>query len=143
MTIFAKNNRLEVYSGNIPGRGQSPIATLDLGSQRTVNAEKSLAFDPRYTRNSVVQGSAYFFNMNALLDAGHGESCTLFDAETDYPIAYPLRSTGADGIGNHVGREIFGKYGQFTFWILFHKENYIIPASSDYDYELHIVCMEI
>ena len=142
MTIFAKNNRLEVYSGNRPGGGQAPIATLTMGSLRSVNGDKTLAFDPRYTRNGVVQGSAYFFNMGRLLNVGHGESCTLFEAETDYPLATPQRNTGADTIGNHAGLEMFGE-SRAVFWILYDQANYIIPHSGEYDYEAHIVCTEI
>lgn len=142
MTIFAKNNRLDVYSGTRPGGGHSPIATINLGSQRTVNSDNSLAYDPRYTHKSSVQGSAYFFNLGKLLRVAHGYSCTLFEAETDYPLARPLRSIGADSIGNHIGRELFGSY-TFTFWILFEQENYIIPDSGDYDYEAQIVCTDV
>ena len=80
--------------------------------------------------------------MGRLLDVGHGESCTLFDSETDYPLATPRRSTGADTIGNHAGLEVFGEY-RAVFWILFEQQDYIIPGSKDYDYEAHILCIEI
>ena len=113
-----------------------------MGSLRSVNGDKTLAFDPRYTRNGVVQGSAYFFNMGRLLNVGHGESCTLFEAETDYPLATPRRSTGADTIGNHAGLEMFGE-SRAVFWILYDQANYIVPHSGEYDYEAHIVCTEI
>ena len=141
MTIFAKDNEVKVYSGNLP-EGQTKIATLDLGSQKSVNSDKTLAYDPQYTRSGAVLGSAYFFNMGHLLDAAHGQSCVLFEAETDYPMDCPRRSTGADAIGNHTGKEIFGEE-TFTFWILFDQANYIIPNSGNYYFEAHIMCTEI
>ena len=101
MTIFAKDNKLEVYSHNRPGGGQKPVATINLGTQKVVNSDKTLAFYPRYTKKSTVQGSVYFFNVGRLmLNVGHGESCTLFDSETDYPFATPRRSIGADTIAS-------------------------------------------
>ena len=63
-----------------------------------MNSDKTLAYDPQYTPNGVVQGSAYFFNMGRRLSAGHEESCALSEAETDYPLATTRRSTGADTI---------------------------------------------
>ena len=133
-----------MFERNRPGGGKQPLASITLGSQRTVNPEGTLAFDPRYTRNGVVQGSVYIFSVGNLLRIGHGNSCTLFDAETDYPLAKPRRSVGFDSIGNHVSREFLHPYSvggyPAAFWILFDQENYIIPDSNEYDYEVHIIC---
>lgn len=148
MTIFAKNNKLDVFSGTRPGGGKTPVASITLGTQRTKNSDGTLLFDPQYTRNGVVQGSVYLIQVGRLLNVGHGESCTLFDADTDYPLAMPHRSVGLDSLGNHVGRELSPwrsgeNYYPAAFWILFDQENYIIPDSNEYDFEAQIVCTEV
>jgi hypothetical protein len=40
--------------------------------------------------------------------------CTLFESEIDYVQQSPQRVVGADGLGNHIG------------WEVFHKQTYII-----------------
>ena len=136
-----------MYDGARPGGGRAPGASITLGSQKTVNLEGTLAFDPRYTRNGVVQGSVYIFNVGKLMSVGFGESCTLFDADTDYPLTTPRRSVGLDSRGNHVSRDYLQPWSPGSsgypaaFWILFDQENYILPDSNEYDFEAQIVCM--
>jgi hypothetical protein len=86
--------------------------------------------------------STYFFNLGALIPGlTRRNPCTLFESETDYVRVTPRRIVGADGIGNHIGYQIFGDK-TYTFWISFCEQNYILPhKAGDYNWEAQIVCV--
>ena len=78
-------------------------------------------------------------NLTTLMVAAHTSStwgiCLELNERThalflspDYPVITPLRSVGADGVSNTVGRRFFGKE-TYTFWIMFNTERYILPQS--------------
>ena len=109
------------------------LATLTLSSGGSSN--NLLAYVPNYPSGA----STYYFNLGDMLGIGRDNPCTLFESETDYPVASPIRSVGADGIGNNIGVEVFGKE-TYTFWITFNQEDYILPPPSFPDWETQIVC---
>lgn len=112
------------------------LATLTLRSRGARN--NNLAFYP----NIPPGASTYFFNLGALLPGiTRKDSCTLFESETDYPQKSPQRSVGADGLGNHIGRRVFGSKPGYTFWITFNEPQYILPHDANtHDWEAQIVC---
>ena len=115
------------------GPGGKQLASLAL-SQAGARNDK-VAFEPYYPRG----GSTYFFNLGDMLGAKRENPCTLFESNSDYPMITPLRSVGADGVGNTVGRRIFGRE-TYTFWITFNTEQYILPQARSNDWEAQIVC---
>ena len=51
-----------------------------------------------------------------------------------------MKSVGADGVGNHSGKNVFGR-DTYTFWVTYNREHYVLPQNpGDYDWEAQIVC---
>ena len=64
--------------------------------------------------------------------------CAVFDVETDYPTK-EIMTFGADGLGNHFGKTIFGRE-TYTSWLEVNKPYYPLPHSSTNDWEIYILC---
>ena len=137
VTIFVHNFNLKVYNG--AGPNGDVLAELDLRSSdgSLGNSNDKLAFFPQYPTDA----STYFFNLGDMITGlDRRDSCTLFASENDYPRVSPVRSVGADGIGNHIGKAVFGKE-TYTFWITYDQPSYVFPHSYSYDWEAQIVCV--
>lgn len=126
-----RNKELRVYDG--PGPTGELLATLPLDQGAIGN--ELLAFNPDYPAGA----TTYFFNLGVMLKLGRENPCTLFESETDYPVASPIRSVGADGLGNEIGQQVF-KEKTYTFWITFNEKHYILPPPDHPDWETQIVC---
>ena len=128
-----QDNVLKVYEN--AGPSGSLLAQLTLS---TAGADNSmLSFAPTYPAGS----STYFFNLGDLIPGiTRNNACTLFESETDYPLVSPVRSVGADGIGNHIGKIVFNKE-TYTFWITYSQTEFILPHSGSKDWEAQIICV--
>lgn len=136
LTLFVRENKLQVHdgAGGTEGRKLAELTLRNEGKLIT-DDKKLLGYEPNYPSES----STYYFNLGDLLGAKRENPCTLYESETDYPRAKPLRMVGADGIGNHRGQQVFKKQ-TYTFWITFDEEKHILPHSGSYDWEAQIVC---
>ena len=127
-------NVLKVYEN--AGPYGSPLAQLTLSATGAKN--NILAFYPTYPTSD---SSTYYFNLGDLIPGiNRNNACTLFDSENDYPLASPVRSVGADGIGNHIGKVVFDKE-TYTFWITYSQSSFILPHSGSKDWEAQIICV--
>lgn len=135
LTLFVRDNRLKVY--NEPGPYGSTLAELDLNNGQQTRSNSKLAYYPDYPNGA----TTYYFNLGDMI-AGldRKDACTLFESESDYPRINPVRSVGADGLGNHIGRSVFNKE-TYTFWITYDQSKYVLPHSGSYDWEAQIVCV--
>ena len=137
VTLFVQNNKLKVYNDAGPFGGT--LAELDLyDSQGSLgNSNSKLAYAPDYPTTG---SSTYYFNLGDMITGlDRKDPCTLFESETDFPRVSPVRSVGADGIGNHIGKDVFGKE-TYTFWITYDQPSYVLPHTGSFDWEAQIVC---
>lgn len=124
---------LKVYQNAGPsGTLLSQLSLTTYGS-----SNDKLAFSPSYPTST---SSTYYFNLGDLISGiGQNNPCTVFESKTGYPRVSPVRSVGADGVGNRIGRTTFGKQ-TYTFWITYNQGSYIPPHSGSNDWELQIMC---
>ena len=79
-----------------------------------------------YYPNMPTGASTYFFNLGALMPGlNQNNPCTLFESETDYVRLSSQHVVGADGLGNHIGLEVF-HVQTYTFWISFNQQGYLL-----------------
>ena len=134
MTIFVQNNVMKVYDS--AGPYGLLLAELTLSTAGSENG--MIAFDPSYPTSD---SSTYYFNIGDLIPGiTRNNACTLFDSENDYPLSNPVRSVGADGIGNHIGKTVFNKE-TYTFWITYSQSTFVLPHSGSRDWDAQIICV--
>ena len=128
-----KDNVLKVYDD--AGPNGKLLGSLELTSSG--NKNDVLAYLNDYPSGA----TTYLFNLGDMMNLGtnQGIPCALFDSEEDYPLPSPLMSTGADALGNHIGKEYFNKE-TYTFWITYNKANFILPHDGSKDWEAQIAC---